>query len=57
MKEDLNWTLKITVNIFKKELFPAINKIYPHVDWIFIQDGATSHTSFFFLIGIHAMQD
>ena len=29
----------------KNELFPAINKIYPRKDWIFIQDGATSHTS------------
>ena len=29
----------------KKELFPAINKIYPRKDWIFIQDGATSHSS------------
>ena len=29
----------------KKELFPAINKIYPRKDWIFIQDCATSHTS------------
>ena len=28
----------------KKELFSAINKIYPQKDWIFIQDGATSHT-------------
>ena len=29
----------------KKELFPAMNKIYPRKDWIFIQDNATSHTS------------
>ena len=29
----------------KKELFPAIEKVYPRNDWIFIQDGATSHTS------------
>ena len=29
----------------KKELFPAINKVYPRNDWIYIQDGATSHTS------------
>ena len=28
----------------QKELFPAINKIYPRKDWIFIQDGATPHT-------------
>ena len=29
----------------KRELFPAIKKVYPRDDWIFIQDGATSHTS------------
>ena len=29
----------------KKELFPAIKKIYPREDWIYMQDGATSHTS------------
>ena len=29
----------------KKKLFPAINKVYPRNDWIYIQDGATSHTS------------
>ena len=29
----------------KKELFPAIRKTYPREDWIFIQDGASSHTS------------
>ena len=29
----------------KKKLFPAIRKIYPREDWIFIQDGAPSHTS------------
>ena len=37
--------LKITINIFKKELLPTINKIYPQKDWSFIQDRATSHTS------------
>ena len=26
-------------------MFPAINKISPRNNWIFIQDGATSHTS------------
>ena len=30
----------------KKELFPAIRKIYPRNDWIYMQDGATSHTSY-----------
>ena len=30
---------------FEKELFPAINKMFPRKDWIFIQDGATYHTS------------
>ena len=29
----------------KKQLFPAINRIYPRNDWIFLQDGASSHTS------------
>ena len=29
----------------QKELFPAIKKVYPRKDWIFIQDSATSHTS------------
>ena len=29
----------------KRELFPAIKKVYPRDDWILIQDGATSHTS------------
>ena len=28
----------------KRELFPAIKKVYPRNDWIFVQDGATSHT-------------
>jgi len=32
-------------NHLKRELFPAIEKIYPRRDWIFIQDGASSHTS------------
>ena len=32
-------------NHLKKKLFPAINKIYPRENWIFIQDGASSHTS------------
>lgn len=32
-------------NHLKKELFPAIKRIYPREDWIFIQDGASSHTS------------
>ena len=32
-------------NHLKKELFPAIRKVYPREDWIYIQDGATSHTS------------
>ena len=29
----------------KNELFPVIRKIYPREDWIYMQDGATSHTS------------
>ena len=29
----------------KRELFPVIEKVYPRDDWIYIQDGATSHTS------------
>ena len=29
----------------QKELFPAINKIFSQKDWIFIEDGATYHTS------------
>ena len=29
----------------KKELFPAVRKVYPREDWIFIQDGAPSHRS------------
>ncbi len=29
----------------KKELFPAIRKTYPREDWIFVQDGAPSHSS------------
>ena len=29
----------------KKQLFPEIQKVYPRDDWIFIQDGASSHTS------------
>jgi inhibitor of nuclear factor kappa-B kinase subunit alpha len=28
-----------------KKLFPAIRKLYPEEDWIFIQDGAPSHRS------------
>ena len=32
-------------NHLKRELFPAIKKVYPRNDWIYIQDGATSHTS------------
>ena len=32
-------------NHLKNKLFPAINKIYPRENWIFIQDGASSHTS------------
>ena len=29
----------------KKELFPAINRVYPRNDWIYVQDGAPSHRS------------
>ena len=29
----------------EKQLFPAIERIYPRNDWIFLQDGASSHTS------------
>ena len=29
----------------KVELFPAIRKVYQRNDWIYMQDGATSHTS------------
>ena len=29
----------------KKELFPAIQKVVRRSDWVFIQDGASSHTS------------
>ena len=29
----------------EKQLFPAIRMIYPREDWIYIQDGAPSHTS------------
>ena len=29
----------------KNELFPAISKTYPRNDWVFMQDGASSHTS------------
>ena len=29
----------------KKKLLPTMNKVYPRNDWIYIQDGATSHTS------------
>ena len=29
----------------KKELFPAIKKVYPRDDWFFVQDGAPSHTA------------
>ena len=29
----------------KKELFPAIQKVVKRTDWIFIQDGASSHTA------------
>ena len=29
----------------KNQLFPAINQVYPRENWIFIQDGASSHTS------------
>lgn len=29
----------------KTELFPAIRKVYPRNDWIYMQDGATSHTA------------
>lgn len=29
----------------QNELFPAIEKVTPRKDWIFAQDGATSHTS------------
>ena len=29
----------------KKELFPAIEKFMTRGDWIFVQDGASSHTS------------
>ena len=29
----------------KKQLFPAINKLVKRKDWIFAQDGASSHTS------------
>ena len=29
----------------QKELFPALNKINPQKDWIFIHYGATSHVS------------
>ena len=29
----------------EKKLFPTINKVYPRESWIFIQDGASSHTS------------
>ena len=41
--------LKVNAKKYKKhlkrELFPAIEKIYPRQDWILIQDGATLHTS------------
>ena len=33
------------VKHLKKELFPAIKKVYPRNDWIFMQDGASSHTA------------
>lgn len=29
----------------KKELFPAIEKVITRDDWVFVQDGATSHTA------------
>ena len=29
----------------KNELFPAIEKFMKHGDWIFVQDGASSHTA------------
>ena len=29
----------------EKQLFPAIKHIYPRNNWIFLQDGASSHTS------------
>ena len=32
-------------NHLKRQLFPAIEKVYPRDDWIFLQDGASSHTS------------
>ena len=32
-------------NHLKRQLFPAIKKVYLRDDWIFLQDGATSHTS------------
>ena len=32
-------------NHLKRQLFPAIGNLYPCDDWIFLQDGASSHTS------------
>ena len=33
------------VKHLKNELFPAIKEVYPRNDWIFAQDGASSHTA------------
>ena len=33
------------VKHLKKESFPAIKEVYPRNNWIYAQDGASSHTA------------
>lgn len=44
-KQGLKVNAKNYRDHLKNKLFPAINKVYPRQNWIFIQDGASSHTS------------
>lgn len=44
-KQGLKVNAKNYRNHLKNKLFPAINKVCPRKNWIFIQDGASSHTS------------
>ena len=37
-QDEKDFTLDVSVNLQKEQLFPAIKKLVKHDDWIFVQD-------------------